>query len=183
MLTRAQVNKHSGFSMVEVMIVLAIVGVLFALAIPNVTRILDSNHATDQSHNFISAVSLAISQASKNDVATSICAKEKTTDTCVSYTTSPSTDTWRYGWLLFTDTNNTGTYNPGDGDSLIKTQINGTNKVNIDAPASTITVSSSGVISRGQGSFHFSPQDCVNSGHKITVLSNGQVTVKGGVCP
>lgn len=177
------INNHTAFSFIEVAIVLAIIGVLLTLAVPNISRIMASNQATEQSHNFISAISLTLSEASKNDTAASICAKKEGSNDCVNYTNNPSSDIWRHGWLIFTDRNNTGTYDPSNGDELIRTQVNGTNKINVSAAASSVTISSSGIVTRGAGEYFFSPNDCINSGHKVTVYNTGQISVKGGTCP
>lgn len=173
-----------GFTIIEIIIVVSILSIMLVIAVPNLSKILENNQAMQQSHDFISAFQLSLTEAEKNDANVTICAKKEMSDECYNYTTSPSSELWRNGWLLFTDTNDNGTYNPESGDTLIKSQVNGTNQISVSAPASAVTVTTGSTVTRGTGDFYFSGTECnVNSGHKISIYNTGQIIVKGGVCP
>lgn len=152
------------------------------VAIPNMSTILESNQAIGQSHDFISAIELGKTEAQKNNTNTTLCAKNPTSNTCASVSGIPSLDTWRHGWLLYTDNNGSGNYESGQ-DSLLKVQINSTNKINITATSSSVKFTNGGMISQGSGDYFFTPSNCKNNGHKVTVYDSGQISVKGGQCP
>lgn len=173
-----------GFTIIEIILAVTIISVMLIIAVPNLSSILQNNQVMQQAHDFISAFQLSLTEADKNDSNVTLCAKKEMSDECYNYTTSPSTELWRNGWLLFTDTNNNGTYNPESGDTLIKSQVNGHNQITITAPTSAVTVTTGNTVTRGTGDFYFSGSTCnVNSSHKISIYNTGQIVVKGGICP
>lgn len=158
-------SKNWGFTIIEVIVVITIISILMVMAIPNMSTILESNQATEQSHNFISAIQLGISESEKNNITTTLCAKNESSNTCATVSGSPNLDTWRHGWLLFTDDNESGDYESGQ-DKILKVQVNGSNKINISATSSSVKFSSGGVITEGNGDYYFTPSTCQNNGTK-----------------
>lgn len=177
------IKSSKGFTITEIIVVVSIIGILMMVAVPGLTKILQANQATQQSHDFVSAIQLGISEADKNSTNITVCAKKEMSDECVDYTENPSDDIWKNGWLLFTDNSNNGLYESAS-ETLIRTQINGSNSIKVEAAASAITIGPGSVVVRGDGDYHFSPPTCTStSGHKVTVYKTGQFIVKGGVCP
>lgn len=175
-------KKFKGFTLVELMLTLSIAAIVMTLAVPNMSIFLAQNQSSQQSHDFIAALQLGLSDAENNTAPVVLCAKNPANNTCINYTTSPSLTAWNSGWLLFRDNNSDGAYTDGT-DELIKIQVNPSNLVNIAAISSAITITNAGTISRGTGNYEFSPKKCVsNSRHRIIVTASGQFTTQGIAC-
>ncbi|MBP9722340.1 MAG: GspH/FimT family pseudopilin [Gammaproteobacteria bacterium] len=174
--------QHSnGFSLIETIIIIAIIAIVSILVLPNITTMLNQNQVTQQSHDFVTAVQLALSESETSGNKISICAKNSTSDTCVAYTTVPDKTVWRNGWLIFSDKNDNGIYD--STDTLLKVQANATNTVSITAPASTLTIVDGSKVTRGVGTFDFTPPNCKSNGtHRVKLTTNGYLTIEGVAC-
>ena len=172
----------SGFTLIELVVAVTIAAIVLVIAVPNMSPLMQSSQATQQSHDFISAVQLAASEAENNNAKVSICAKQAGSNACVAYTTNPATTIWPNGWLMFIDTGDNGIY---DGaDTLLKVQANSSNALLITAPASTVTINPANIVTRGSGTWDFKPKNCsYNGGHRVVLNANSRVTVAGISCP
>ena len=89
-------NKHSGFTLIELMITLAIVGILLTLGVPSLKTFMQGNQLIASSNELISALHVARSEAIKLNSRVSIC--ESSNGTSCS-----NTGSWKNGWIVFVD--------------------------------------------------------------------------------
>ncbi|MBT8119350.1 MAG: GspH/FimT family pseudopilin [Gammaproteobacteria bacterium] len=91
-------KKFSGFTLIELMITLFIVGILLAVGVPSMKTFMQSNQLVASTNELISALHVARSEAIKLNARVSICESSdgKTCDT---------TGSWKEGWIVFVDTN------------------------------------------------------------------------------
>ncbi len=89
-------NKHSGFTLIELMITLAIVGILLTLGVPSLKTFMQGNQLIASSNELISALHVARSEAIKLNSRVSIC--ESSNGTSCS-----TTGSWKNGWIVFVD--------------------------------------------------------------------------------
>ena len=91
----------SGFTLIELMVVIAIVAVLTTLAAPSVQGILAEAGLRDQSESLMSDMRYARSMALKRGVSVTLCASSNPSASVP--TCSTSNPNWATGWISFID--------------------------------------------------------------------------------
>jgi len=107
-------NIEAGFTLMEAMIVVVIVGIMATIAAPSFSGIIASGRVSATANDLVSDLMLARSTASANGRLAVVCPSTDGTS-C-----SNNTADWQVGRIVFIDkTAPTGVYNP-PGDTLIK---------------------------------------------------------------
>ena len=96
-------KKHSGFTLIELMITLFIIGLLLMVGLPSMKSFLQSNQLVAATNELLSAVHVARSEAIKSNGSVTIC--ESSNGTSCSTT---GTSNWENGWIAFIDANGDG---------------------------------------------------------------------------
>lgn len=96
-----------GVTLIELLVLLAIVAVLQTLAAPAISGMSDSLRLTAGINSFLSSIHLARSEAIKRNARVVLC-KSATGDACA------STGGWEQGWIVFHDADNNATLNAGE---------------------------------------------------------------------
>ena len=113
-------NKQSGFTLIELMVTLAVAGILMSIAIPNYQTFILNSRITAQANEFMAAVGLTRSEAIKRATKVSICKSANNT----SCTTSGN---WAQGWIIFTDGGTEGIKDGTDAIIQVRGPLAGTN--------------------------------------------------------
>lgn len=90
-------KQYSGFTLVELLIALAIVAIVATQAVPNFRVMVQNNKLIAQKNEFITTLNLARSEAVKRGARVTVCASSNKTS-------CNSTD-WSQGWIVFSDIN------------------------------------------------------------------------------
>lgn len=91
------IKKIKGFTVIELMIVVGVVGILLAVGLPGLQDTISRIGTNAQAKTLISSLSFARSEAVKRGAVVSICSSSSGTD-CVA-------NTWADGWIVFVDNN------------------------------------------------------------------------------
>lgn len=94
-------KKHSGFTLVELLIVLSIVGILITLGLPSTGTFLRGNQLVASTNELLSALHVARAEAIKTNGRVTICESSDGTD-------CSTTGNWKNGWIVFIDTDGNG---------------------------------------------------------------------------
>ena len=97
-----------GFTLIEVMIVLAILGVIAVFAMPSITAVIQNNRITSETNRLVSNINMARSEATKRSTQITIAR------------TSAANNTWEGGWSIYTDADAAGNSIFAAGDTLLR---------------------------------------------------------------
>jgi type IV fimbrial biogenesis protein FimT len=105
-------KRDSGYTMLELVMTMAIVVILGTLAVPGFRYVTNSNRIAGEVNGLLGDIQFARSQAVKEGLPVTICSSSDRAN-CT------NTD-WEFGWIVFLDTNNSKTRDPGE--AIIRTQ-------------------------------------------------------------
>lgn len=106
-------KKNSGFTLVELLITIVIVGLLLAVGIPSLKTFMKGNQLVASSNELISAFNVARSEAIKRNASVTVCESANGT-TC----TDPVTGRWEDGWIVFV-----GAFGTSTGDACTAANV------------------------------------------------------------
>lgn len=134
------VKKPAGFTLVEMLVTIAIVGILVSVAVPSFRSMLEDNEIVTQTNTLVTALNLARSEAIRQGRTATVCIS--------SNQTSCTGSNWKDGWLIWADSDSDGTV---DANEIIrvsgKIRGSGTLASNDLTSATTVSYLSTGLLS------------------------------------
>lgn len=106
--------KQRGFSIVELMMTLAVAGVLIATAAPSFVNTIRENRLTSQTNEVLGALALARSEGAKRSSVTITLCPSSDGTTCA------DTTSWENGWIIMVDADADRVLDAADGDMVVK---------------------------------------------------------------
>lgn len=169
-------TRTRGFTLLELLVTIAIAAILTAVAAPGLRALVQANRAAAQANEFLSALSLARSEAITRGVPASVC---PTTDEA----TCAGVDDWSSGWLVFVDAQAAqGEVNAGDTLLRVFPPLAGGST--FTGPASAVTYAPGGFLA-GTAAMNFAlavPGCTGEHGRNISITPAGRAAVSHTDC-
>lgn len=156
-------KSQRGFTLIELMVTIAVLAVVLGIAIPSFSNIVSSNRVDGGAQELYGALQLARSEAVKRRARVSICRSNADYDECA------DGDDWSAGWLMVTS----------DDELLRVWEAQG---LEIEGPSAGVTFLASGMVSSSE-EFSITVPNCTGDQvREIKVRIVGSATLTRGAC-
>lgn len=91
--------RSAGFTILELMIVVSILGILLGIGVPSFTAIIRQNRLAAETNELLAAAAMARSEAVKRGSPVTLCAADRNN----SNSCATTDDQWGNGWIVFSD--------------------------------------------------------------------------------
>ena len=171
-------NNQNGLTLLELIVGIAVLGILLAVGVPSFQSTVNSNRLAAQTNSLVTALNVARSEAVKRGQPVSVCAS--TNQTSCSGGTA-----WTTGWIAFTDANGAvGTVNaPGDTVLQVWQALSGPAALN--STVAYVQYQPTGrSVAPAVVSFELREPDCSGPySRTISVAATGRVDSETEYCP
>ena len=151
-------NKHTGFTLIELMITLVIATIVMTVGVPSFKTFFLNNRMSAQANDLISSINLARSEAIKRTTSMKVCSSDDQ---------ASCGGSWNDGWIVIT----------ADDSELIRVYpaLKGTST--LTSTASSMTYTSTGFLNGAQTTFTLCDSDETGeTGREVVVSSTGRPT-------
>ena len=102
------VGRARGFTMIEMLMTIAIAAILMAIAIPSFRYITNANRIAGEMNGLLGDLQLARAEAIKDGHAVTVCQSSDGLSCTTNW------NSWQSGWIVFSDPTNVGVYDAGE---------------------------------------------------------------------
>ena len=167
--------RSLGFTLLELMVALTIVGILMAIAAPSFREGLMGVRISGQTNDLMSDLALARSESVKRNQAVFLCASNNEA-TCEGAA-------WSDGWIVFADANGNNAWDDGELPMKSRGRIEGNNTVASNVGLS-IGYRPTGITGIGDATFVIcDTRTTPNAGRRIVIGASGRPQVDRVTCP
>lgn len=165
-----------GFTMVELMVTLAIAGILVTVTAPSISRFIESSRLTTVTNEFILAINTGRADGIKRGFPVILCES-------ASGTGCDASGSWNSanGWILFTDIDSSGGWSAND--TMLQVHSALPSSLKIASTTNTITFNRLGAVGAGSGTYTVCNTK-INQTRAITLAAVGQTSIReNDPCP
>jgi len=166
-------RQQTGFSIIELMVTLAVMSILLTVGVPSVRTIILNDRLAAATNNFVSSLNLARSEAVQQGVAAGICSSNNQT--------SCTASTWNSGWIIWVDADNDGVLDSPGEVMRVAEPLKGS--IAVTAANTALLFNATG-FSTTPGTLKICDSRTGNLGKQIQILTGGSVSLTTQVaCP
>lgn len=163
--------RQSGFTLVELMIAIAVVAILLGLALPSFQSTMRSNRVATTSNELLGSLALARTEAIRGLGPAGVCASDDGT-TCT------STADWANGWIVWREDRAAG----GVTARTVVRYIQPKQRMEITGPNDGMEFTTQGRTQGGADQFDVAPEDVATPSRCVMVNTTGQARITQGAC-
>lgn len=145
-------KRHSGFTLLELLITVSVLAILIALAFPNMRNFLRRNQAVAQSNSIRANLQFARGQAASTRSYVSICPLAT-----AGTTTCGSTGTYDLGWMVYTAASPNAVYNSATTGNVVQLVVAAPINASVRAELTSGTALSSPITYNARGELLLPP--------------------------
>jgi len=170
--------SNKGFTLIELMITLAIAAILLTTAVPGFEALIANNRLSTQANAFIGALQLARSEAIKRNLNVTVCKSGVNQN----WQNCSNNSGFEQGWIVFVDPQNLGT--PVNDEAIINKNNQGMPQgMSLICNQAAISYRADGTAPLNNTTLHLCQQGN-NNGRDIVINVTGRVRVKAVTnCP
>ena len=163
-------NNH-GFTLIELIVTVAVIGILAITAGPELGTFLERNKLVTQTNNFVSSLAIARSEAAKRGAPVTVCIGNAAQDTCI----GAGGTNWEDGWIGFVDLNSDSTIDAGETILNVNNEVSGDTTIRSDQYVFSITYRGDGSVT-SSGTFKICSGEGATRAKAINVMASGLVS-------
>jgi type IV fimbrial biogenesis protein FimT len=167
-------NKSRGFTLLELMVVLAIVAILVTLAVPSFKQMIQSNTMSSNVNTFLGDMRYARSEAVRRGGAVVMCRSNlpETTQSCNGNVGAGNG--WLTGWIIFHDLDNDGTRDAGEPVLRVQGPITSMDSIiEPSSPSYKFRFNATGRLPGTTTTINFGSSDFANTVQRVVCVSVG----------
>lgn len=163
-------KKNSGFTLLELMIILAVVSVLMMIAIPSMTTFSQNDRLTTNINTLVGHLAYARSEAVKTSQQVAVCASNDAS-TC--------SGGWADGWIVYIDADADNSFTAGEQVIRAQQALGGSNTIAATGIGTQIVYDNRGFVSAASvGSLLLCDDRTGPHGKTIRITSTGRVRLE-----
>ena len=164
-------RRLAGFTLLELMVTLAIAAILLTIALPSFQESLRSNRVATTANEALASLALARSEAIRNTRGAGVCASADGSNCGAD---------WNSGWLVWSDANSNSAVDAGEA---IVRYSQGKASVTVTGTTSALAFDSRGRSRTGAQAINLVPAGTAAPARCITISPTGQTRVTQAACP
>ena len=169
-----------GFTLVELLVVLAVGAILLTIAIPGYAFFMNASRLTALTNDLVTVLHLARSEAVKRGTRVTVC---KTSNAMATTPACDTTASWQQGWLVFVDGGTRGVIDSGDTLLRVQDRVSAEAAISASNYSSFVSYLPSGVSQGPNGLANGALRVCVAGNRRdIIINSTGRPRLSSNTC-
>lgn len=164
-------KQTSGFTLVELMIAVAVLAILLAIGLPSFQSSFRSNRVATASNELLTSFTLARSEAIRSTRGAGVCASANGTS-CVG--------SWNDGWLVWGDANSNGALDAGE---TVVRYSQARPALAMNGSAASVAYDGRGRVVGGPKNIGLKPEGYETPARFLCINGTGQARIQESACP